>query len=108
MTGVQTCALPICNLFAGTVTNTAPAVSPLAGTTADFNKIAAYDYFDLSTRFTLTKELQLTLTEFNLFNRKPPLVGAGAGTTGQNSGNTFPSTYDPIGRRFAATVNLRF
>lgn len=96
------------NLFSGTITNAGPALSPLAGQTANFNSIAAYDYFDLSTRFNLTKELQLTLTAFNLFNRKPPIVGAGAGTTGQNSGNTFPSTYDPIGRRFAATVNLRF
>ena len=96
------------NLFAGTITNAGPALSPLAGTTADFNRIPSYDYFDLSTRFNLTKQLQLTLTAFNIFNRKPPVVGAGAGTTGQNSGNTFPSTYDPIGRRFAATVNLRF
>ena len=96
------------NLFSGTITNKGLAASPLAGTTANFNKIPSYDYFDLSARFNLTKEMQLTLTAFNLFNRAPPVVGSGAGTTGQNSGNTFPSTYDPIGRRFAATVNLRF
>ncbi len=92
------------NLFNGTITGP----SPLAGQTANFNRIPSYDYFDLSTRFNITKELQLTLSAFNIFNRKPPVVGDGAGTTGQNSGNTFPSTYDPIGRRFAATVNVRF
>lgn len=96
------------NLFAGTVVNLPGANSVLAGQTVDFNKIKAYDYFDLSARFNLTKELQLTITSFNLFNRQPPVVGANAGTTGQNSGNTFPSTYDPMGRRFAATVNVRF
>jgi iron complex outermembrane recepter protein len=92
------------NLFNGTVTGP----SPLAGRTNNFNRIPAYDYFDLSARMSITKELQLTLTAFNLFNRAPPLVGAGAGSTAQNSGNTFPSTYDPLGRRYAATVNLRF
>jgi iron complex outermembrane recepter protein len=92
------------NLFNGTITGP----SPLAGTTADFNKIKAYNYFDLSARFTIAKELQFTLTAFNLLNKAPPVVGAAAGTTGQNSGNTFPSTYDPIGRRFGASVNLRF
>ena len=92
------------NLFNGVITGP----SPLAGRTVNMNQIPAYDYFDLSTRFQITKELQLTLTAFNITNKAPPLVGSGAGSTAQNSGNTFPSTYDPIGRRFAATVNLRF
>ncbi|UVO54927.1 TonB-dependent receptor domain-containing protein [Sphingomonas sp. SUN039] len=92
------------NLFNGTISGP----SPLAGQTANFNQIPAFDYFDLSARFSITKELQLTLTAFNILNKAPPVVGSAAGTTGQNSGNTFPSTYDPIGRRFAATVNVRF
>jgi len=92
------------NLFSGTISGP----SPLAGQTANFNKIAAYDYFDLSARFSITKELQLTITGFNILGKKPPVVGSAAGTTGQNSGNTFPSSYDPIGRRVAATVNVRF
>lgn len=92
------------NLFNGVITGP----SPLAGRTVNMNRIPSYDYFDLSTRFQITEELQLTLSAFNLFNRAPPLVGAGAGSTAQNSGNTFPSTYDPLGRRYAATVNVRF
>ncbi len=92
------------NLFNGTVTGP----SPLAGGSYNFNQIPAYDYFDLSARFSITKELTLTLTGFNVFNKKAPVVGSAAGTTSQNSGNTFPSTYDVIGRRFAATVNVRF
>ncbi len=92
------------NLFNGTVTGP----SPLAGGSYNFNEIKAYDYFDLSARFNITKELQLTITGYNILGKKPPLVGSAAGTTGQNSGNTFPSTYDTLGRRFAATVNVRF
>jgi iron complex outermembrane recepter protein len=92
------------NLFNGTITGS----GPLVGRSVNFNKIPSYDYFDLSTRISLTDDIQLTLTAFNIFNRKPPVLGAGAGSTAQNSGNTFPSTYDPLGRRYAASVNVRF
>ena len=67
-----------------------------------------WDYFDLSTRFSITDHYDLTLTAFNLFDKQPPNVGNNAGTTTANSGNTFPSTYDALGRRYAATVRLKF
>jgi len=44
----------------------------------------------------------------NLLNAQPPVVGGQAGTTAANSGNTFPSTYDPLGRAFSAAVRFRF
>jgi outer membrane receptor protein involved in Fe transport len=44
----------------------------------------------------------------NLFNKKPPVVGNTIGTTTFNSGDTFPSTYDPLGRRFAAGARIKF
>jgi iron complex outermembrane recepter protein len=104
-----TVAAPVPDLlFAGQITDGAGIVSGLAGRTVDFNKIPAYDYFDLSARFSLTKELQLTLTAFNVFDRQPPIVPTGAGTSSQSSGNTFPSSYDALGRKFSATVALRF
>ena len=92
------------NLFSGTITGP----SPLAGKTYDFNKISAYNYFDLTTRFGVSDNLDLTLSAFNLFNKKPPLVGSAAGTTTYNSGNTFPSTYDAVGRRYSFTARLKF
>jgi hypothetical protein len=30
------------------------------------------------------------------------------GSTAFNAGNTYPSNYDPLGRRFNVGVNLRF
>jgi iron complex outermembrane receptor protein len=74
----------------------------------DFNTIGSYDYFDITTRFDLMENLTVTLTVQNIFDKKPPLVGSDAGTTAFNSGNTFPSTYDALGRRFGAQVRLRF
>lgn len=91
-------------LFNGTITGP----SPMAGRTVNFNQIPSYDYFDLSARFNISKELTLTLSAFNIFDKEAPIVGSAAGTTGQNSGNTFPSTYDVLGRRYAATLNVRF
>ncbi len=91
---------PANNFFTGT---------PIGFTSQeDFNTIGSYDYFDITTRFDLLENLTVTLTVQNIFDKKPPLVGSDAGTTAFNSGNTFPSTYDALGRRFGAQVRLRF
>ena len=74
----------------------------------NFNKIKAYDWFDLTTRFDVTENLGITLTVQNLFDKKPPLVGSSIGTTTYNSGNTYPSTYDAIGRRYGVQAKLKF
>ncbi len=78
------------------------------GQTVDFQHIKAYDYFDLSTRVGVNDNLSLTVTVENLLNKQPPLVGTGVGTTAFNSGNTYPSTYDSLGRRFAVQARLKF
>ena len=96
------------NLFNGVVTNSGPARSALAGQTVNMNKISASDYFDLATRVQLTDNVTLSLTVTNLMDKKPPLVGSTAGSTSYNSGNTFPSTYDAVGRRYAASATLKF
>jgi outer membrane receptor protein involved in Fe transport len=44
----------------------------------------------------------------NLFDKKPPVIGNDYGGTTENSGNTFPATYEPLGRSFFAGVNMRF
>ena len=91
-------------LFVGTTTG----VGPLAGRQVDFNRIDAYDYFDLTSRFNVTDHFELTLSAFNIFDKQPPLVGGQAGTTSANSGNTFPSVYDVLGRRYSVTARVKF
>jgi len=73
-----------------------------------FRQIRAYDYFDLTGRFNILDNITLIATVSNLFDTKPPLVGASAGSTSFNSGNTFPSTYDALGRRYTMQINVRF
>jgi len=73
-----------------------------------FRNISSKNYFDFTTRFNVNEHFTLTLSVFNIFDKKPPFVGNTVGTTSQNSGDTFPSTYDPLGRRFAATARIKF
>jgi outer membrane receptor protein involved in Fe transport len=73
-----------------------------------FRNIKAAHYFDLATRFRATDNFEFTVTVTNLFDRTPPLVGNTIGSTSFNSGNTYPSTYDALGRRFAMGAKLTF
>jgi len=74
----------------------------------DFTEIPAEAYFDLSFRWNATDVLQFTLTAQNVFDNKPTVVGSDIGSTSFNSGNVYPSTYDALGRRYGASVRLRF
>jgi outer membrane receptor protein involved in Fe transport len=80
----------------------------LAGECLNFGRIKAYDMFDLALRFGVSENLDLTMTVTNLLDRRPPIVGSTIGSTSFNSGNTYPSTYDSLGRRFTAGVRLTF
>ncbi|PSJ43077.1 TonB-dependent receptor plug domain-containing protein [Allosphingosinicella deserti] len=73
-----------------------------------FRKIKAYDYFDLTFRARPAENLDITITIENLLDKAPPLVGANVGGTSYNSGNTFPTIYDPIGRAFTVGAHLTF
>lgn len=91
-------------LFSGTITGP----SPLAGETHDFNRISAYSYFDLAVRFQATDNFDLTFSVQNLLDKEPPVVGNAAGSTAYNSGNTYPSTYDVLGRAFNIGARVHF
>jgi iron complex outermembrane receptor protein len=81
---------------------------PLNGKEVDFNTIPAEHYFDLTGRFHASDEVTITLTVQNLLDNQPKVVGTGIGTTGFNSGNVYPSTYDALGRRYTVAAKFRF
>jgi len=80
----------------------------LAGKKVNFGRIPAYNYFDFATRFGVGEHFDLTFTVTNLFDKQPPIVGGTIGSTSFNSGNTYPSTYDALGRRFAVGARVKF
>ncbi|HCY03506.1 MAG TPA: hypothetical protein DHU71_12340 [Erythrobacter sp.] len=91
--------------FVGTLPE---GTGPVAGQEVDFNTIPAESYFDLSLRWLATENFEFVFTVQNLLDNKPTIVGSDIGSTAYNSGNIYPSTYDALGRRYAAAVKLRF
>jgi iron complex outermembrane recepter protein len=79
-----------------------------ASVLAQFRTIPAEHYFDLTTRWNIGDNLTLNFSVINMFDNQPKVVGNTIGSTSFNSGNVFPSTYDALGRRYAASVRLRF
>jgi len=74
----------------------------------DFTRIPDEHYFDLTFQWDVTDWALLTLTATNLLNNQPAIVGSNIGTTAFNSGNIYPSSYDPLGRRYGASVRFKF
>ncbi|MEO2267021.1 TonB-dependent receptor [Pseudoalteromonas sp. YIC-656] len=74
----------------------------------DFRSIDSYDYFDLYANYHITENITASLGIDNLFEKDAPVVGGEAGDTSSNSGNTFPSNYDVLGRKFKLGVRFQF
>jgi outer membrane receptor protein involved in Fe transport len=62
----------------------------------------SYDLFDLAFAFDVTDNATLSFGINNLFDKKPPIVGANA-----EQANTYPSTYDVLGRDFFVSAAFR-
>lgn len=73
-----------------------------------YKSIKPYNYIDLSLSTTVFKALKLGLTINNLFDKDPPFIGTGIGPGAVNFGNTFPTQYDVVGRRYTVTATLNF
>jgi outer membrane receptor protein involved in Fe transport len=66
-------------------------------------RIGSYDLFDLAFAFNVNDNLTLNMGVNNLFDKSPPLIGFN-----QEQANTYPGSYDVIGRDFFISANLRF
>jgi outer membrane receptor protein involved in Fe transport len=78
--------------------------------------IKAFNYFDLASTFTVGDHYGLRLGVNNIFDKRPPIITGGSGSlSGSNlcpagpcNGNTYPGTYDALGRYLYAGVTLNF
>jgi hypothetical protein len=75
---------------------------------SEFQSIDAYDYFDLAFAYKVLPSVRLSANVNNMFEKDPPVVGNEAADTGSNSGNTFPSHYDTVGRVYVFGVTATF
>ena len=72
-------------------------------TTYTVERIGATDYFDLAFAFDVSDGMRLTMGVNNLLDTRPRILGVN-----QEQANTWPNTYDVIGRDFFISANLRF
>jgi iron complex outermembrane receptor protein len=78
--------------------------------------IKAQNYLDLATTYTFGDHYNFRLGVNNIFDNDPPLVTSGNGAidgtnlcpTGPCNGNTYPGTWDALGRYVYAGVTLDF
>jgi iron complex outermembrane receptor protein len=75
-------------------------------------KIPSQSYFDLALTARIGDHYQFRLGVNNIFDREPPIFGSTGGLSECPStfcnGNTFPGTYDALGRYIFAGVTLDF
>ena len=73
-----------------------------------FRSIDSYDYIDLYAGYQVLESVSLSFGIDNAFDEDPPVVGNDVGDTSSNSGNTFPSNYDTMGRIYTAGIRVTF
>ncbi len=77
-------------------------------------RIGSFNYIDASLSYSFRDSYIFRLGINNLFDKEPPLVTSGGGATpnlcptGPCNGNTYPATYDALGRYIFAGVTLDF
>jgi outer membrane receptor protein involved in Fe transport len=69
------------------------------------DKLAAESYFDLAANWAVTEKASVTLGINNVLDDNPS-ISATVGTTG--NGNTFPQTYDALGRYVFLRARMSF
>lgn len=67
--------------------------------------VAGFNYFNFNASYAFAKAAALTVGVVNLMNRLPPVMGDNSDA---NWANSWPATYDTIGRRFFVNVRYTF
>ncbi|WP_340676989.1 TonB-dependent receptor [Paraglaciecola sp.] len=80
----------------------------VADTFDQFESIDSYNYVDLFASYQYGKHTRFTFGIDNVFEKDAPVLGGEVGQTAFNSGNTFPSSYDNLGRMYKMGVNFTF
>ena len=74
----------------------------------EFRSVDSFDYFDLSFGYTYNDWARFSLLLTNVADEDPPILGNETGSTSFNSGNTFPSLFDTVGRMYALNLKISF
>ena len=73
-----------------------------------FRSVDSQNYFDLTFGYTYQDWGRISLLVSNVADEDPPILGNETGSTSFNSGNTFPSLFDTLGRTYSVNLKLTF
>jgi outer membrane receptor protein involved in Fe transport len=73
-----------------------------------FRSVDSHNYFDLVLGYTYQDWGRISLLVANIADEDPPILGNETGSTSFNSGNTFPSLFDTMGRTYTVNLKLTF
>jgi outer membrane receptor protein involved in Fe transport len=79
-----------------------------SNTFPNFRHIGGRTYIDLYASYRFADKYLLSFGAQNVTDKDPPVVGNEAASTDFNSGNTFPATYDVLGRIYTLQLNMQF
>jgi len=71
-------------------------------------RLSSRSYLDLTGSVALADHVTFRLGVNNLLDKDPPLIGLTNCPTGTCNGNTFPGTYDALGRYIFGTITAQF
>ncbi len=82
-----------------------PSVAGLLSTLSDLSDdIAMFNYVDVTMRYAVNENLDLTVGVQNIFGKDAPLLGS----TVNEQANTWPATYETLGRQLFVGASVRF
>jgi iron complex outermembrane recepter protein len=74
----------------------------------EFRSVDSQNYFDLTFGYNFSDFARFSVLIANVTDEDPPILGNETGSTTFNSGNTFPSLFDTMGRIYTANVKFTF
>lgn len=77
-------------------------------TTYFAERFDAMNYIDLTFTADVAERIRLNLGVSNLFDKEPPLAASGQQLGNGEQSNTYPTTYDVLGRSFFVSASVRF
>jgi outer membrane receptor protein involved in Fe transport len=78
-------------------------------TPATDENLAARDYFDVAALWVINKTFSMRAGVNNIFDKDPPVVSnTNSGVSIGGNGNTFPQTYDALGRLMFMNLTMKF
>ena len=74
----------------------------------EFQSVDSQNYLDFNLGYSYKDWGRFSFLVRNITDEDPPILGNETGSTAFNSGNTFPSLFDTMGRTYSGNLKVTF